>query len=76
MTLNHEVMEKIVFKANGQELSVEEGMTVSTFLADRAIEPRTVAIEMNGVALLRSEWSTRKLRGGDRLEVIRVVAGG
>jgi thiamine biosynthesis protein ThiS len=33
-------------------------------------------VEHNGTALLRSEWAESKLRNGDRLEIIRMVAGG
>jgi|GEM_PF-1187346 len=70
------IMEQIVFKANGQEMTVDSELTIDGFLSLKEIEPRTVAVEINGEALFRSEWSTRKLHQADNLEVIRVVAGG
>jgi thiamine biosynthesis protein ThiS len=33
-------------------------------------------IEHNGLALHREEWNSRALREGDKIEFIRVVAGG
>jgi thiamine biosynthesis protein ThiS len=35
-----------------------------------------VLIEHNGTALLRSEWPHTQLAGGDRIEILRVAAGG
>ena len=39
--------------------------------------PPTVAlVEHNGTALRRDEWTGSLLNEGDRIEVIRIVAGG
>jgi len=35
-----------------------------------------VVVEHNGEAVAPSEFSTRKLQSGDRLEIVRIVAGG
>jgi len=35
-----------------------------------------VLVERNGEALLRQEWDQRRVEHGDRLEFVRVVAGG
>jgi thiamine biosynthesis protein ThiS len=46
-------------------------------LMDRyEMPPQSVLIEHNGVALHRREWRQRALAEGDRIEIIRVVAGG
>jgi sulfur carrier protein len=36
----------------------------------------TILIEHNGTALLRSEWSHTPLASGDKIEILRVAAGG
>lgn len=70
-------MDDVIFQANGQPVQMApDQATVDGFLRERQIEPRSVAVEINGQILLRSEWSTRKLLSGDSLEIIRVVAGG
>ncbi|MBU3665602.1 MAG: sulfur carrier protein ThiS [Chthoniobacterales bacterium] len=48
-----------------EELVTELGLPVSAAL-----------VEHNGIALLRSEWASTALNDGDRLEVVRMVAGG
>lgn len=38
--------------------------------------PETLLIEHNGVALYRSAWPETLLQEGDRIEILRVAAGG
>ena len=40
------------------------------------LQPNTVLIEHNLIALHQREWAERKLAEGDRIEFVRVVAGG
>jgi thiamine biosynthesis protein ThiS len=38
--------------------------------------PRSVVVEHNGEAVAPSEFATRQVQPGDRLEIVRIVAGG
>ena len=38
--------------------------------------PRSVVVEHNGEAVAPSEFSRRQLQPGDRLEIVKIVAGG
>ena len=61
---------------NGESADARGAATVAE-LADRyGLQPNTILIEHNGVALRRKEWPQRPLQEADRLEIIRVVAGG
>lgn len=40
------------------------------------LDPRTVLLEHNGKALLRGEWESTTLADGDRIEILRIAAGG
>jgi thiamine biosynthesis protein ThiS len=40
------------------------------------LPPAAALVEHNGTALRRDEWAARPLHAGDRLEIIRIVAGG
>ena len=60
---------------NGQREEVR-AKTVSDLINELGLVPETVLIEHNGTALLRSEWEHTPLTGDDRLEVLRVAAGG
>ena len=61
--------------ANGMPYEVPERTTVESFIRLRELDPRLVVVELNGDALERSRYDTR-LSEGDRLELVRAVAGG
>ena len=60
---------------NGEEKSVTAG-TVNELVAELGLAPETVLVEHNGLALHRSEWPQMNVRAGDRVEILRVAAGG
>jgi thiamine biosynthesis protein ThiS len=61
---------------NGEPRSVEAAATISALVHELNLIPATLLIEHNGLALHREEWNSRALREGDKIEFIRVVAGG
>ena len=61
---------------NGEETQIQGTGNVAD-LVDRYHIPRqSILIEHNGMALHPREWQQRNLSEGDRIEVVRVVAGG
>ena len=62
--------------ANGKEVTAELPQTIEQFLLAQKLLPRSVVVEHNGEAVAPSEFPMRILRAGDRLEIVRVVAGG
>ena len=61
---------------NGESHSVAEAVTISGLVGELNLIPAMLLIEHNGVALHREEWNSRTLGEGDKIEFIRVVAGG
>jgi len=61
---------------NGREADAGEAQTVAELIGRFELPPETVLIEHNGVALHRREWPQRTMSDGDRIEIIRVAAGG
>jgi sulfur carrier protein len=61
---------------NGENSDCRGAETVKELVERYQLPPQTVLIEHNGLALHRREWAERELREGDRIEVLRVVAGG
>ncbi len=49
---------------------------IAALVAELGLPAQAVLVEHNGVALRRDEWPGRALGEGDRLEIIRIVAGG
>lgn len=62
--------------ANGQKIFATLPCTIEAFLAAQKLSPRSVVVEQNGQAVAPSEFSKRMVTVGDRLEIIKIVAGG
>jgi thiamine biosynthesis protein ThiS len=65
-----------VVTANGKSIEVELPCSVEEFLVAQKLLPRSVVVEHNGEAVAPSEFSRRRLNAGDRLEIVKIVAGG
>jgi sulfur carrier protein len=63
-------------RANGKPFVVDPGTTVQAFIRLRQLDPRFVVVELNGEPLERERYRDVRLREGDRLELVRAVAGG
>jgi thiamine biosynthesis protein ThiS len=61
---------------NGVELETELPGTLEAFVRSQGLLSRSVVIEHNGEAVAPSEFGRRPIRAGDRLEIVRIVAGG
>jgi sulfur carrier protein len=72
----HDSASRIEVIANGQTFAVPSGASLGDFLASRGLDPRLVVVEHNGAALTPSQVPARPLAHGDRLEIVRIVAGG
>ena len=62
--------------ANGQPVTAKLPCTIEEFLVAQKLLSRSVVVEHNGEAVAPSEFSQRQLRAGDRLEIVKIVAGG
>jgi thiamine biosynthesis protein ThiS len=62
--------------ANGKPYRVARGTTVEGFVRARELDPRYVIVERNGEPLERACYGDVLLSRGDRLELVRAVAGG
>jgi thiamine biosynthesis protein ThiS len=62
--------------ANGQPVDAALPCTLEAFLRAHNFFPRSVVVELNGEAVAPSEFSQRQLKDGDRLEIVKIVAGG
>ncbi|WCJ57911.1 sulfur carrier protein ThiS [Fontisphaera persica] len=62
--------------ANGQPVDAALPCTLEEFLRAHNFFPRSVVVELNGEPVSPSEFSQRHLKDGDRLEIVKIVAGG
>jgi thiamine biosynthesis protein ThiS len=61
---------------NGETVDTREAKTIAELIDRYKLAPQSILVEHNGLAVHRHEWPARLLSEGDRIEFIRVVAGG
>ena len=61
---------------NGESVDAREAKTIAELIERYELPPQSILVEHNGLALHRHEWPKRLLTEGDRIEFIRIVAGG
>jgi thiamine biosynthesis protein ThiS len=66
----------MVVVANGDDVEVSEGASVADLLEQLGLGRRLIVVERNGEPVHRRDLATTALQHGDRLELVRAVAGG
>jgi sulfur carrier protein len=61
---------------NGESTEINGAANIAELAARYGLQANAVLIEHNATALHQREWSERHLTEGDRIEFVRVVAGG
>ena len=61
---------------NGKTVTLRKGTVVAEAIGALGLTDRILIAELNGEPLVRSAWAAQELCADDRLEVVRVVAGG
>jgi sulfur carrier protein len=66
----------IAVRVNGRRVELAEPTALLDYLDGLGVDPRAVAIEINGDILPRERYGERTLRDGDEVEIVRMVGGG
>lgn len=61
---------------NGRRVELDGETPLLRYLERIGIEPRAVAVELNGEILDRSRFPDISLGPGDQVEIVRMVGGG
>lgn len=61
---------------NGEVRQLADTSTVADLFASAGASERGSAVAVDGVVVPRSEWQTRQLRPGQRVELVHAVQGG
>ena len=62
--------------ANGELISLPEGAALPVLFEALGVRAKWVVAEVNGTAVDRSDMESTVLHNGDRVELVRAVAGG
>jgi thiamine biosynthesis protein ThiS len=65
----------MMLSVNGEKHETSAG-TVASLVDSLELPAQSILIEHNGLALRREEWPAHTLQPEDRIEIIRIVAGG
>jgi len=66
----------ISLQINGKTVELAQPTSLLDYLERLGVNPRTVAVEHNGDIVPRTSYTRITLRGGDRVEIVRMVGGG
>ena len=66
----------ISVSVNGDERTVERGLTVAEFLRTLDLHPGLVVVERNREILDRDQYEAVEVEAGDVLELVHFVGGG
>lgn len=62
---------------NGEEGAFNDGLTVGELLTEKEVKmPEMVSVEINGEILKRTEFETKALEDGDKVEFLYFMGGG
>jgi sulfur carrier protein len=62
--------------ANGERVPLPDGARLADLLAALGLGEKWVVVERNGTPLERASMASTPLADGDRIELVRAVAGG
>jgi sulfur carrier protein len=66
----------LLVEVNGESRDVPASITLAEFVAQLALAPERLAIELNRQVVRRAHWSQTILKDGDRVEIVHFVGGG
>ncbi|MDQ2992768.1 MAG: sulfur carrier protein ThiS [Candidatus Eremiobacteraeota bacterium] len=61
---------------NGAERELAEGSTFAQLLGELGIDLRGIAVARNDEVVRRADLDRERISSGDRIEIIKAVAGG
>ena len=69
-------VKKIKIKLNGKFSTINENLSLSTFLKELKIPLKKVAIELNQEIIDKNNLKTIKLKNNDKIEIVHFIGGG
>lgn len=66
----------IAAHVNGEPVTLDDGTTVESLVAERATGAGGIAVAVNLDVVPRSAWPEKTIRDGDRVEILQAAQGG
>jgi thiamine biosynthesis protein ThiS len=69
-------MEMGTIVANGETISLSLPCSIAHALTQLNLNLKSVVVELNGEAVVNSQFWFKNVNEGDRIEIVKIVAGG
>ena len=66
----------IGLRINGKPVELSEPTPLLDYVEGLGVDPRGIAVEVNGTILERDSYPDCTLQDGDQVEIVRMVGGG
>jgi sulfur carrier protein len=66
----------VTLTVNGRRVELEGPTPLLDYMGRLGVDPRAIAVEVNGEILQRDRYGARTLGDGDVVEIVRMVGGG
>ncbi len=76
LLLEKKKIKKIKIKLNGKFSTINENLSLSTFLKELKIPLKKVAIELNQEIIDKNNLKMIKLKNNDKIEIVHFIGGG
>ena len=61
---------------NGRNIDLEGNISIAQFIENKNLDPSKIVVELNGIILKNTDWTSTKLREADNLIIVSFVGGG
>ena len=61
---------------NGKKVTLKQNFSISEVIKKYKLSKKKVAIELNGKILPQNEYSKKKLKNNDKIEIVQFIGGG
>ena len=65
-----------IMHVNGQQIPMQNGLSLQDFLVQEGYDLHRVAVEKNGHIVPKANYETEMLANCDKLEIVHFVGGG
>ena len=69
-------IKKIKIKINGKLSTIDDNLSLSSFLKELKIPLKMVAIELNQEIIDKNELNKIRLKNNDKMEIVHFIGGG
>jgi sulfur carrier protein len=66
----------VTITLNGETRDLDMSVDLAQLVDDLSLPSKRIAVELNGLVILRSDWAETRVGDGDKIEVVHFVGGG